>query len=472
MPLKPRATGDVQRAGSSAFRAAEARVALAPSRRRGTGYWLLAAKAAVVLVGISGFVAGSAYAPANYTFAQTPEEERAALESQLKAIETEIAQHQAQVASYRAQGKTLSAEKGKLDAQIASLTSQMKALTVSMNLLDRKIGSTEAEIEVTVDSLAQNQEVLAELIRKAYVADQATLLEVMLQHGDLSEFFTDVNGIESLQENVRGTIGTISSLKGQLEGHVVELSDAKSDALTAQQYQAAQKLRADQVAKEKAALLAATKGQESKYAALLKEKQAQAAQIRSRLFSFLGGGQMQFGDAYQIAKTAGQLTGVRPALILAVLNRESALGANVGKCNYKSSMSPTQQPAYLEITSELGIDPDSVMVSCAIVSDGAYGGAMGPAQFMPNTWQGYKARIASLTGHRPPSPWNNMDAVTATALYMKDAGAVAGNTESERVAAAKYYAGGNWPRFLNTYGNAVVDGANGFEDDIAIIEGR
>lgn len=472
MLQKPRITTDIQRSGANTYRASESRIRLAPAKRRRSGYWLLGVKALVVLASIGGFVAGSAYAPSNYTFAQVSDDERAQLEAQLKVLEAEMAQHQSQIDSYRAQGKTLGAEVGKLNATVSGLNAQIKALQINMSLIDRKIGSTEVEIGATESSLEQNHEVLGQLVRKAYVADQQSLVEIMLKHGELSDFFNDVNSVTELQGSVKETIGTISSLKGQLEGHKVTLGEARTDAMTAAQYQAQQKARADQVAREKAELLAATKGQESRYQALLKDTQARAAQIRTRLFSFLGGGQMQFGDAYQLAKAAGQLTGVRPALILAVLDRESALGANVGRCNYKSSMSPTQQPVYLAITSQLGIDPDSVMVSCAILSDGAYGGAMGPAQFMPATWQMYSARIGNLTGHKPPSPWNNMDAVTATGLYMKDAGAIAGNSQSELVAAAKYYAGGNYARFLNTYGQAVVDRANRFQDDIDLLEGR
>ena len=472
MPQKPRITTDVQRIGTSTFRRHDAQVSLAPKRRRVSGYWLLGVKTAVVLASIGGFVAGSVYAPTSYTFAQETGDERAALQQELAALEKEIADHQRQVDAYRAQGKTLGAEVGKVNATISSLNAQIKALNVSMNLLDRKIGTTQSEIVSTQSSIEQNREALAQLVRKTDIADRETLLEVMLKNGELSDFFNDMNNLRELQGTVNATLGTITSLKGQLETHVSELGEAKEDALTSQEYQAQQKKRAAQVAAEKAALLAATKEQESKYAEIVRAKKAQASQIRSRLFTFLGGGAIQFGDAYKLAKAAGEATGVRPALVLAVMDRESALGANVGKCNYKTSMSPTQQPVYLEIVGELGIDPDSVMVSCAIVSDGAYGGAMGPAQFMPQTWKGYRSRIASLTGHNPPSPWNNMDAFMATALYMKDAGAVAGSIESERVAAAKYYAGGNYARFLNTYGQAVVNRANQFEDDIDILNSQ
>ena len=46
-----------------------------------------------------------------------------------------------------------------------------------------------------------------------------------------------------------------------------------------------------------------------------------------------------------------------------------------------------------------------------------------PAQFIPSTWVMYEKRIASLTGHSIPNPWDPFDAFTASAILLADNGA-------------------------------------------------
>ncbi len=339
--------------------------------------------------------------------------------------------------------------------------------------MNQNITQTQSQITVTQSDIVNKKVALGSLIQGLYENDQVDLIEMFLKNPQLSDFWNDTQNISLLQDNLRVAVQQVTDLQGQLQDQEQQFEASKADTMSIAAYQQAQASEIASTKSQKNQLLAETKGQESKYQTLLKQTQATAAQIRNRIFQLLGGGQLSFEDAYQYAKVASNATGVDPALILAVLDRESALGQNVGQCSYKTAMSPSNTPVFLQITQQLGLNPDEMMVSCPN-SDGAYGGAMGPAQFVPSTWELYAPGVAKITGNNPPSPWSNADAFVATGLYLEDAmsGCKASYTATasiERCTAAKYYAGSRWKNYLWTYGEAVVERAQSFADDIATI---
>ena len=388
-------------------------------------------------------------------------------------METQIDQYEGQITTYQKQGSTLNGEIAQLNAKIAKLNLQIQATNLTISQLNKQIASTQSEITVTQADIGDKKTAIGGLVQSLYEDDKVSLIEVFLKNPHLSDFWSDTQNIALVQDNLRVAVQQITDLEKQLEGQKAQFQASKADAATARAYQQAQAGQVSGTKDEKAQLLAATKGQESKYQTLLKQTQATAAQIRSRIFQLLGGGELSFEDAYQYAKLASGATGIDAAFILAVLDHESALGQNVGRCSYKTSMSPSNIPIFLQIVQSLKLNPDTRLVSCAN-ADGAYGGAMGPAQFVPSTWQLYDDSVARITGNTPASPWNNADAFAATALYLKDAmtgckALYSAVISQERCTAAKYYAGSRWRNYLWTYGEAVVDRANSFADDIKTI---
>jgi len=87
-----------------------------------------------------------------------------------------------------------------------------------------------------------------------------------------------------------------------------------------------------------------------------------------------------------------------------------------------------------------------------------WGGAMGPAQFLPRTWLENEAQIIKITGNNPPDPWTLEDAFAASAIKLSRDGARAQNWNAEWKAAMVYFAGSRWnnPAY-SFYGDRVMD---------------
>jgi len=435
---------------------------------------------------------GSALAPidkANFSLAAQNEAERKQLEEQLTSLEAQIGQYQDTITQYQSQGKSLQGEISKLNAKIAALNLKVKATTLSIKKLDAEIADNKVQIKNTETDIDKNKRVLSYTLQSIYSTGDTSMIEVFLKNFAVSDFFDDVKNLTDVQNDLRVTLEKVMDLKSQLIDEQTQLALQKKDADELRAYQLSQKQVIDSTKQEKDSLLKETKGQESKYQELLKQTQKTAAEIRSQIFKLLGGGELPFGEAVKIAQLAEKSTGVRASFILAVLTQESGvnsvIGANLGKCYYNTPrnnasgtvMSNSQKPAFLSILSDLKMDPDKTPVSCPISSDGAYGGAMGPAQFMPNTWQIYKDGISEITGNDPASPFNNADAFTATALYLKG-GLVSCKAiyktifSQENCAAAKYYAGGYWKSYMSVgrYGYRVAQRSEDFAEEIDILD--
>ncbi|MBI5421380.1 MAG: hypothetical protein HZA35_03700 [Parcubacteria group bacterium] len=422
-------------------------------------------------------------------FSQNYAQERSVLEAQLVDLEKQISEHEAAIERYKKQGNNLQSEISQLNTQIAKINLQIKAVTVSIKSLDREIRNTEGDIVQTEDKIGFEKRALGDILQSIYEGGRQSFFEIVLENPQLSDFFGDLNNLVLVQNNLHAALGRYVDLKDQYVDQKQTLSLERKDAAALRTYQATQKMTIEKTQETKHELLKVTKGKESEYQKILKETKVKAAEIRSRIFRLLGGGELPFGDAVKIAKVAEKATGVRAALTLSVLTQESSasgiIGKNVGRCVYNDPrnnpsgtvMSDKEKPIFLALIADLKLNPDNTPVSCPITSDGLYGGAMGPAQFMPSTWKLYADRIAKITGGNPPSPFNNLDAFTGTALYLKNglSGCVSSYStqfSQENCAAAKYYAGNSWRSYMRvgSYGYRVADRAQAFQKDIDILD--
>jgi peptidoglycan hydrolase CwlO-like protein len=385
------------------------------------------------------------------------EQELANLEAQIKALQGSITQTQAQKASLANDIKLL-------NDKIAQSKLKIKASDAAITKLNQNISEKNKNISILDAKMEREKDSLAQILRKTKYMEQYSLLDFGLQSQSLSTFFSDVDSFSTVNRALNQSFADIRATEDELEQVKGELQVAKDDETQKKLAQAAEQKKVESNQKEKNSLLTVTKNQESQYKTVLAAREKEAASIRARLFDLRDTASISFGQAYDFALAASKTTGVRPALILAILMQESSLGINVGACYLRDyntgsgvsiktgaekirTMSPTRDvPVFTALMSKLGRDPQSTPVSCWIAaysggSPSGWGGAMGPSQFIPSTWKLFENRIESSTGASVANPWNPYHAITATAMYLEDLGAISGNEASERNAACKYYSG-------------------------------
>src|SRR4030042_2291654 len=230
----------------------------------------------------------------------------------------------------------------------------------------------------------------------------------MLVSGDsISSFFDNLVSLERLNFKSKELLQNIKLLKTNLENQKESLDGEKQDLENIVEIQTVQKQQNSQSRTEQEYYLELTEQEYQKYLAEKQEVDQKASEIRARIFELIGIPEAPtFGEALEIAKYVESITGIRPAFLLAVLTQESNIGKNVGQCYIKNTttgsgvvistgksisnvMSPNRDvPAFLEITTALGRDPYYTPVSCPMSY--GWGGAMGPAQFIPSTWKLYR----------------------------------------------------------------------------------
>ncbi len=389
----------------------------------------------------------------------TPEQKQTC-QIELDQLNNQLAQLNSQLVDQQKHTGTLKGDITVLTTQIQALKTKVKSRALAIAQLKVSITEKSSKIKSLTDKIDREHQSLAQLLRNTNEFDDQDIISLMLSNESISAFYGDLESYASIKQAVKVSVDNIKGIKIETETEkksLVTKQNAEVDAKM--ELEAAQK-KVSKSENDKKQLLAISKQKENSYALLVAEKKAKADKIRSALFSLAGiSTKIEFGTALAYANEAKQKFGIDPAFLLAVLTQESNLGSNVGRCYLSDTssgyginratqkiwtnlMKPTRDLLpFLSITSRLGLDPLNTSVSCPIAGIAGYGGAMGPAQFIPSTWVLFEERLKNTLGYEA-NPWAPRDAFIASAMYLTDLGAVGDSASKQNRAACRYYGSG------------------------------
>jgi membrane-bound lytic murein transglycosylase B len=407
---------------------------------------------------------------------------QAQLQQQLQDLQNQISGLQGQLAQTTAQKNTLANKIKALKKQQAILNLQIQATNLQVADLGNQIVSTQTAISQNTAKADNLKTQMAGVLRLINQNDEFPFLYTVVSKQKLSDVFSAYQDYAQISQGLGSIIEQLKQANDQLNLEQTQLAQAQEAAQNLLAVKVLQQSGlADSVGLQNI-LLQQTKGKEADYQIVISDTQRQAAAIRSRIYQLLGiSSQITFGQAVQIANWASGATGIQPSFLLAVLTQESNLGQNVGTCNrpgdppnksYKVVMNPGRDiPPFLQTTQSLGMDPNITPVSCPQRDKAGnqlgWGGAMGPAQFIPSTWVGYKDKVAALTGNSPANPWDIRDAFAAAAVKLV-AGGADGSQQGNWNAAMRYFSGSTSVKY-RFYGDSVLATAAKYQNDIAAL---
>jgi len=395
---------------------------------------------------------------------------RQSLERQLQDVLKQIDGYKNQIQKIGTKKRGVQEEIKLLQANIKKAELEIKVIQNAIARLEQRTTETRRAIYQTEKQIATSRIFLQAALRYYYQLSRRSVTEVFLADQRLSDYFNNFVYLQKLQGQINDQIGELRGLNDKLTLQRAQLEDQLQEQGGLLQLGEVRRREFETIRGGRQVVLSQTQREETQVQQQLGQAEKTVAQIRAQIFRLAGGaGPINFGEALRLADLASKATGIRPAFLLAIIDYESKLGKNVGSCKYQQAMKPSEWPIFNKITSQLGLDQEKMLVSCRPWY--GWGGAMGPAQFIPSTWIGYQSRVATLTGNNPPSPWNILDAFVAAAVKLTDAGAGNRTRETEWKSAMIYFAGGNWNKSnLKFYGDDVLAIAERFEKDIAIVQ--
>ena len=200
-------------------------------------------------------------------------------ESQIQAIEREIAEYQKELDETAGESKTLKTE-------IARLESLLKKLNADLRLTQRKLGAANLQIQKlnleigeTSSEIEAKRRSLAGLVRAVWESESKSLVEVMLEHAELSDFFAELESIQNVEKATQIELNLLKELKTELEEREAEEEKTKSRLEDLTQELKDRALLQEAARQNKNGLLRVTKNKEAEYQKLLRERELKRAEI-------------------------------------------------------------------------------------------------------------------------------------------------------------------------------------------------
>ncbi len=214
------------------------------------------------------------------------------IQSKIDANNQQVDALKAEIAAFQKQLDALGEKKNTLQSTIDTLTISQKQLTSQIRVTQSKISSANLEIQrlsLSINnkesSIAENQDVIAKMLRDIAIGDETPLIATLISKQSFGDAWRTADQAMQLNTSLTKTIETLRSIRTELAANRDSVAAAKADLVSLQKDLSLQKRSIDASKTYQQQLLSQTKNQESNYQKLIAQKQAAEQSFESELTS-------------------------------------------------------------------------------------------------------------------------------------------------------------------------------------------
>src|SRR6056297_1301027 len=214
----------------------------------------------------------------------------AELQSQIADRQDRLAEIEREIAEFEAALQEVGAERSTLEAAIRGLQLERRKISADIAYTEGLINNTDLEInKLTIEitqterDIEQNRAAIKEIIRAIDETDDETMIEVLLANEHLSDFWQQLDDLETIRNAVGEQVEELRALQETLESNKQNESAKREDLVDLKEQYDGQRqvLVSNQVEQEE--LLTVTRNEESEYQQLLDQKVAAREQLRQEV---------------------------------------------------------------------------------------------------------------------------------------------------------------------------------------------
>lgn len=201
----------------------------------------------------------------------------------IQDLEREIASYQSQITQIGKEKntlqnaiKTLEISGKKLDADIALAQSKI-------DLAEKNISKLKGEINVAEEKITKNKSAITKTLQAVQEKNDYSLIEAMLSHNSLSEYWGSVDTLFAFQQSVSASVEELAKLRAELDAKRKVQESLRQEELALRGELKAKAGLVIENKQEQTRILAATQSKESEYQSLLKDKKARKEAFESEV---------------------------------------------------------------------------------------------------------------------------------------------------------------------------------------------